>query len=115
MRNGLGGVPLLYAAMYGHLSSCKILLEHGADPNIADTRGGTILHFAASSGSGRVVKLLLSYGAQIDAKDFNGKTPLDVPTVETAEVLRRDDCKSRKALKKVRSDLGSWQHSIRFN
>jgi ankyrin repeat protein len=68
----------------------KVLLIHGANPNVATkngaetagfmrdcrTKGETPLHRAAAFGDEGTIKLLLDAGAKIDAADANGDTPL---------------------------------------
>ena len=68
----------------------KVLLAHGANPNIKTkegvetgcfmrdcrTKGETPLHRAAAFGDEEVIQDLLNAGAQIDAKDMHGDTPL---------------------------------------
>ena len=68
----------------------KVLLLHGANPNVVTkkgaetggfmrdcrTKGETPLHRAAAFGDEDTIKLLLDAGAKIDATDANGDTPL---------------------------------------
>jgi ankyrin repeat protein len=58
------------------LSATKILLQRGADPNLADTNGRTPLHEAAKRGHLRSSRLLLRHGANPNAV-AQGLTPLD--------------------------------------
>ncbi len=68
----------------------RVLLAHGAQPNIATvphiptecfmrdarTRGETPLHRAAAFGSETAIELLLGAGAELEARDMHGETPL---------------------------------------
>jgi uncharacterized protein len=57
----------------------KLLLERGADPNIAEAwYGYTVLHFAAYKGAAELTDVLLSANASVDARDRHGRTPLHV-------------------------------------
>jgi len=52
------------AAERGHLDVVKLLLEHGADPNVQDDEGETPLHHAAAwRDNVDIVRLLLEHGA----------------------------------------------------
>jgi len=68
---------LIAAISYNSLDEVKLLLAHGADPNLPDNAGWTPLHFAAWFGSTSVVlKELIDHGANIDARNDRGITPL---------------------------------------
>jgi uncharacterized protein len=88
------GETALHAALSSHRAAqhwvVKVLLDSGADPNIATkpsaesgafmrdvrTRGETPLHRAAAFASEDTIQLLLDAGAKIDAKDMHGDSPL---------------------------------------
>ena len=68
--------PLILAARKGHKDVVKLLLDRGAEPNMADQYGGTPLHFAALEGHKDVVQLLLDGGAEPNMADEHEFTPL---------------------------------------
>ena len=60
------GSPLKNAAANGHLEIVKLLLEHGADPNLREEEiapHGHALYSAAANGHHEIAKLLLEHGA----------------------------------------------------
>src|SRR5262245_22224959 len=69
-----GETPLMHAAMYSDLAMVKLLLDHGADVNVASPSGATALIRAA--GDFDKVELLLARGAKVNSKSNLGRTPL---------------------------------------
>ena len=85
--------PLCLAVANGRkVSIVRMLLEHGADPNLRDAKGYTPLHYAVRIEMRKavvvVVDLLLLHGADLFALDPTGRTPLEVAGPEMAAYLR---------------------------
>jgi ankyrin repeat protein len=104
--------PLLYAAREGDLEVAELLIEHGivpsppsiltavvnsrteiarllidkgADVNVATPDGDTALHHAVAKKNAEMVGLLIESGANLNVKDRFGNTPL-----RRARVVTRD-------------------------
>ena len=76
---GYRWTPLYNAAIHSRTNITKLLLDAGADPNMASTYdGSTPLLMAAQNGSTDLVKLLLSAGADPNKANNDGITPLEV-------------------------------------
>ncbi|XP_050302900.1 uncharacterized protein LOC126740776 isoform X2 [Anthonomus grandis grandis] len=69
------GTSLHLSVKNKHVNTAKILLEHGADVNKADSKGSTSLEIAAANGCLKLVKLLLTFKATIQTGEDNF-TPL---------------------------------------
>jgi len=53
----------------------KLMLDSGANPNLATGTGRLPLNIAMRSGQGDAVRMLLAAGADPEAADIDGKTP----------------------------------------
>jgi len=53
----------------------KLLLDSGANPNLATGTGRLPLNIAMRSGQGDAIQMLLASGADPEAADTDGKTP----------------------------------------
>ncbi len=69
-------IPLGIAAQQGHKDIVRLLLRHGADPNMKSGAGFTPLHVACLEGHTAIVQVLLNAGADPDAGvvDSRGQT-----------------------------------------
>jgi len=77
-RNELKATPLHSAAAGRHEKIVKLLLAHGADPNIPEQGGFTSLHAAAQNGDMEIIRALLLGGADLTIKSADGKTAMDL-------------------------------------
>jgi ankyrin repeat protein len=69
-----GSTPLMYAALYGDSNSVRLLLEQGADPNLANDNHATALMYAVDDAE--KIRLLLDHGANANARSDDGQTAL---------------------------------------
>lgn len=76
MRFDDGQTPLHIAAILGHKSVARYLLENNAETFVQDSSGATPLHEAVRYGNSEIIQALLNSGANINAKDNLGKTPI---------------------------------------
>jgi len=73
-QNDRGRTALMEASIRGDLYIVRVLLTHGAQPNIRDNEGNTALMMASRRGSINVCRELLSHGAYTYIKNNNGDT-----------------------------------------
>jgi uncharacterized protein len=72
-----GETPLMTAARTGKADAVKVLLNHGADVNFAESkRGQTALMWAVAEGNTAAAEELIEHGADIHAHTKGGLTPL---------------------------------------
>lgn len=78
-----GRTPLHYAVANDQLDSVKLLLELGADPDIADKEFGVIpLHWATGSGNLEIIKLLAPKTQNIDARNKDNLSSADMAFID---------------------------------
>ena len=68
--------PLHYACAAGNSNSARVLIEKGAQIDLADANGQTALSIAAQFGNSPCITLLLDHKAKIKIVDDNGRHPL---------------------------------------
>lgn len=79
------GTPLMAAVYKNNNDIAKMLLDLGADANIADTKGTTALHYAIMFKNIDLIKVLIDNGADIKLKDNKGLSPLDLAELDKNE------------------------------
>ena len=70
--------PLMWAAIKGHTSCMKVLLDYGAEIDATSESGLTPTMFATIAGRPDCLRLLLARGAKADAVTIHGKNALQL-------------------------------------
>lgn len=86
-KNQLRAVPLQSATAGRKLGGARVLLAHGADPNVRGEGGYSPLHEAAGNGDLDLAKLLVDSRANINARGDDGKTPLTIALENKQEAM----------------------------
>ena len=68
--------PMMHAVVYDHVEVVRVLLEGGANVEMANAHQRTALYMAAWSGYLEVCRLLLDWGAKVDRQEKWKETPL---------------------------------------
>ena len=68
-EHNIQSTALIWAAEHGQLEAVTLLLDRGADPNLADVESLTPLMAAARSDELEVLQLLIESGASLDIED----------------------------------------------
>src|SRR5687768_7878684 len=74
-RNEHGMTALMRAAYHGRVQMVRVLLDHGADPNISRNDNFTALSLAAFFGHAEIVDILMRHGANSDVATRFGTSP----------------------------------------
>lgn len=91
MASSLGSTPLVGAVAGNDFGAASVLLQNGADPNVAfdDADQPSLLHYVAWVGTDEMMALLLSHGARVDVLDHDGNTPLlNATKADASEKIR---------------------------
>ncbi|MFC5284691.1 ankyrin repeat domain-containing protein [Pedobacter alpinus] len=90
-KNGYHVFPLHSAVVGNFTGISKMLIENGAEVNVAQLNGLTPLHSAAQNGNIELIILLLEKGADTTLKMEDGKLPADLAMakgfIEIADIL----------------------------
>ncbi len=82
IENTYGWTSLQYAAKWGCLGACRVLIDAGASLDSQNTGDGySALHWAARNGHFDICKLLIDAGASLDIRSYNGERPLHAATI----------------------------------
>lgn len=73
-QNQAGNTALHWAALNGHLEAVKVLLEHGGDPTIMNSRGHDAVYEAELNDKREVVEWVLKEGGEGLEEGVSGKT-----------------------------------------
>ena len=75
-RAGDKVTPLILCAHWNNFLAVNLLLDHGADVNIARDDAYTPLHIAVGEGNQNLVKLFLEKNALVNTQNADGNSPL---------------------------------------
>ncbi|KDQ10756.1 hypothetical protein BOTBODRAFT_115319 [Botryobasidium botryosum FD-172 SS1] len=113
---GYGDTALHFASRDGRVSTVRVLLASGADPNIRDSSGQTALRRALGNDDRRteVVSSLLKAGADVDVEDteavsllLQGAAILNVADDTGATLLHYTSRRSSPSVNRLLLDLGA--------
>lgn len=85
-----GITPLGVTAVYDCPNMAELLVNNGADLELASSNGDTALIISAREGSESTVAKLISLGADVNAKNKSGKTAMSIAkTKQIANMLKK--------------------------
>ncbi len=88
-RNQHGITALMRAAYHGHTPVARVLLDHGADPNLMRNDKFTALALAAFFGHTETVRILIEHGAKTEVVTRCGASARMWATARTCEEVVR--------------------------
>ena len=71
-----GWSPLRCAVWREQRAAVRLLIDKGADVNLADSTGTLPIHEAVTTKDHTTVKMLIKAGAEVNSRDSSGDTPL---------------------------------------
>ncbi len=83
-----GFTPLMMVCFFRSVKVAEIILDNGADANVATVKRFTPLMMSSFYGASKITKLLLSHGADVNAADDEGMTALMYAAMrENADII----------------------------
>jgi ankyrin repeat protein len=79
--------PAMTASQWGQVKLLVLILDRGADPNLANRNGITPAHRACQHGHPKCLQLLRGRNANLNQENAHGDTPLD-----TARACKHPEC-----------------------
>lgn len=74
-----GAPPLMYACNKGHIESIELLIDYGADVNLANKRGRTPVHALIEMRFYKIALWVIKYcGGDVHKPDSRGLEPYDL-------------------------------------
>ena len=81
------GTPLMAAVYKSRENLVKVLLDFGANPDIADVNGTSPMHYAVIMRNTKIIELLIKADADLTLEDNRGKTAKDYAKMTQNETI----------------------------
>ncbi len=93
-NNAWQATALHLATMNRHAEIVRLLLEHGANPNVRQRGGLTPLHLAAANNDVQIIQMLILGGADLHIRSNDGKLPVtlarELGNEQAMDLLQRE-------------------------
>merc|ERR1719468_660405 len=84
--------PLHLACKFGHAGSAEILLQHKANPNVADDQGHVAINDAVAKDRFDIVTKLLEHGALVNVRNMAGLEAISFSrTPQMQSIIMKND------------------------